>query len=107
MANLDTHAAFKKLTQQGFTEQQAETMIQTFNQANGVATKDDIKNMATKDDIKDMATKDDIKNIKDYIENIKDRMATKEYVAKWMINTLLIILGLLIAQTALVVTLLQ
>ena len=96
MAHLDTYAAFKKLTQQGFTEEQAEIMIQTFNQANGVATKDDIKNMATKDDIKNMATKDDIKN-----------MATKEYVAKWMINMLLIILSLLIAQTALVVTLLR
>ena len=93
----DTYKAVKALEKAGASTELAEAMVNIGYPANGVATKDDIKNMATKDDIKDiehrmatkddikdiehrMATKDDIKNMatRDDIKDIEHRMATKD-----------------------------
>ncbi|MBU0625683.1 hypothetical protein KKF05_05060 [Patescibacteria group bacterium] len=42
------------------------------------ATKDDLKSFATKDDLKSFATKDDFFQIKIDLEDVKERMATKD-----------------------------
>lgn len=61
MAVFDTHKAFAALVGAGFTERQAQALIDVGGEGYGaLATKADIADMATKTDIADMATKTDL-----------------------------------------------
>ena len=101
----NTHKAVKALKSSGFNEKQAETVVETINQAvnetvatkadlallaakmatkeelgvlaNKMATKDDIKDMATKDDLKGLATKEELKALAKTVEGIQENIDKK------------------------------
>ena len=100
----NTHKAVKALKSSGFNENQAESVVETIDQAvnETVATKADLEvmaskmatkeelgalaaKMATKDDLKNMATKADLevltKTVEGIQENIDKNMATKADLA--------------------------
>lgn len=63
MAIIDTHKAYTALAAGGFTETQAQTLIETLSESgNSLATKADIADMATKADLHalEQATKADL-----------------------------------------------
>ena len=92
----NTHEAVKALKGSGFDEKQAESVVETINQAvnETVATKADLEvmaskmatkeelgalaaKMATKDDLKNMVTKAEFEILKKTVEGIQENMATK------------------------------
>ena len=100
----DTHRFVKRLTDCGFTEQQAETLAdEHVTLLNGnLATKADIEALqqATKADIEALrqATKADIEALR---QETRTLIAAAKYdLAKWLVGTL-------IAQGALIVTLIK
>ena len=84
--NFDTHKFVKHLTENGFTEQQAEVLAE--EQVNLLNT-----NLATKADIESLrlATKADIEGVKGYIE------AVRADLLKWMFGMMLAGIGLVVA----------
>lgn len=72
---LDTYRAVKALTAVGFTETQAQTLIETVGEGRGdLATKHDLDNLAqsTKDDIDRLAqsTKDDLNGLEERMSSL-------------------------------------
>lgn len=90
MHAFDTLAFAKKLKSAGYTDAQAEALVEAQGEvfremlASTLATKDDVRDMATKDDIRDlaakMATKDDIRDMATKAD-IRD-MATKDDIKR-------------------------
>ena len=95
--NFDTHKFVKHLTENGFTEQQAEVLAEEqVNLLNtNLATKADIESLrlATKADIESLrlALKADIEGVKGYIE------AVRADLLKWMFGMMLAGIGLVVA----------
>ena len=84
---LDTYRAVKALTAVGFTETQAQTLLETVGEGRGdLATKDDLDRLAqlTKDDLGKLAesTKDDLgklaESTKDDLGKLADRTSSLE-----------------------------
>ncbi len=94
--NFDTHKFVKHLTENGFTEQQAEALAdEQVNLLNtNLATKADIESLrlATKADIESLrlATKADIADVKADIEKVKADLL------KWMFGMMLAGIGLVV-----------
>ena len=118
----DTHKFIKNLTEHGFTEEQAEVLadeqVNLLNsnlatkadiEALRLATKADIEalRLATKADIEALrlATKADIEGTKADIEAL--RLATKADIANLKADLLKWMIGALIAQSGVVVTLIS
>ena len=97
----NTREEAKALKGAGFDEKQAESVVETINQAvnetvatkadlevmaSKMATKEELKTLATKDDLKNMATKAEIevltKTVEGIQENIDKNMATKVEIGK-------------------------
>ena len=103
-AAFDTHKFVKRLTENGFTERQAEVLAdEHVNLLNSnLATKADIGSLrqATKADIESLrqATKADIEKLK--LATMAEIAATKVELLKWF-------LGALIAQAGLIVALIK
>ena len=77
MAVVETRRAFQGLTAAGFTERQAQALIDVGSEGYGaLATKADIADMATKTDIADMATKADLREL-----DLRMRLYVGAYVA--------------------------
>ncbi len=86
MAALDTHKAFRTLTDAGFPEGQAEALVETIGiGSDELATKADIADMATKADIaavrEEMATKSELTVVREEMATIRAEMATKADIA--------------------------
>ena len=79
---LDTYRAVKALTAVGFTETQAQTLLETVGEGRGdLATKDDLDRLAqlTKDDLGKLAqlTKDDLGKLAQLTKDDLDKLAER------------------------------
>lgn len=75
MAVFNTHQAFQALMAAGFSERQAQALIDVGSEGYGaLATKADVADLATKTDIADMATKTDIREQDSYIRETELRL---------------------------------
>ena len=122
----NTHEAVRALKSSGFDEKQAESVVETIDEAvnETVATKADLallaakmatkeelgvlaNKMATKDDLKGLATKDELKALAKTVEgiqkNIDENVATKAEIAnlesrimRMMLIQTLVLVGMLI-----------
>jgi hypothetical protein len=84
MAALDTHKAFRTLTDAGFPEGQAEALVETIGiGSDELATKPDIadirKEMATKADI--AAVRVEVATLREETATLREQMATKADIA--------------------------
>jgi ABC-type sulfate transport system substrate-binding protein len=89
MALLNTHATVKKFMQHGFSEEQAEVVVDAINdQSNQLATKSDIHRVES-----------DISKVKSDISEVKLEIHGINTNIKWMMAIGLLIVGILLKNT--------